>query len=182
MIPAPPRTLPPYARRPASQAVRRRMQLTLHATRRTPHGASRLVQAMSAWLVKTRRAPPRHCRDARVYGHTTTAMRDYEYNAPPSLLGPLLELQVSSPETAQSHQSSNVSVKLPHGRAVLESRLAYCVHAHPPSRKKCRHPFCFVLFLFSVTSEFLTATTTKSVSPRKRVKKKEKKTVTNVSA
>ena len=29
------------------------MQLTLHATRRTTHGASRLVQAMSAWSVKT---------------------------------------------------------------------------------------------------------------------------------
>ena len=26
------------------------------------------------WLVKTRRAPSRHSRDARVYGHTTTAM------------------------------------------------------------------------------------------------------------
>ena len=45
------------------------MQFALHATRRTPHGASRLVQAMYAWLVKTRRDP-----HARVYGHTTTAM------------------------------------------------------------------------------------------------------------
>ena len=51
-----------------------RMQLTLHATRLTAHGASRLVQAISAWSVKTLRAPSRHCRDARVYGHTTTAM------------------------------------------------------------------------------------------------------------
>ena len=63
----------------ASKAVLSRMQLTLHATRRTPHGASRLVLAMSAWSVKTRRAPSRHCRDARVYGHTTTAMHDNEY-------------------------------------------------------------------------------------------------------
>ena len=52
------------------------MQLTLHATRRTPHGASRLVLAMSAWSVKTRRAPSRNCRDASVYGRTTTAMHD----------------------------------------------------------------------------------------------------------
>ena len=29
---------------------------------------------MSAWSVKTRRAPSRHCRDARVYGHTSAAM------------------------------------------------------------------------------------------------------------
>ena len=51
-------------------------QLALHSTRRTPHGASRLVQAISAWSVKIRRAPPRHCRDARIYGHTTTAIHD----------------------------------------------------------------------------------------------------------
>ena len=56
------------------RAVLGRMQFALHATRRTPHGASRLVQAMSAWLVKTRRAPSRHSRDASVYGHATMAM------------------------------------------------------------------------------------------------------------
>ena len=39
--------------------------------------------AMSAWSVKTRRAPSRHCRDARVYDHTTTAMHDVEYTLPP---------------------------------------------------------------------------------------------------
>ena len=31
---------------------------------------------MSAWSVKPRRAPSRHFRDARGYGHTTTAMHD----------------------------------------------------------------------------------------------------------
>ena len=61
---------------PSQQAVLSRMQLTLHASRRTPHGASRLVLAMSAWSVKTRRAPSWHCWDTRVYGHTTTAMHD----------------------------------------------------------------------------------------------------------
>ena len=60
--------------------------LTLHGTRRTPHGASRLVLAMSAWSVKTRRAPSRRCRDARVYGHTTTAMHGNEYPPPPRCL------------------------------------------------------------------------------------------------
>ena len=50
------------------------MQFTLHATNRAPPGGSRLVQAMPPWLVKTRRAPPRHSRDARVYLHTPTAM------------------------------------------------------------------------------------------------------------
>ena len=66
----------PYARKSASQAVLRRTQLTLHATRRTPHGDSRLVLAVSAWSVKTRHTPSRHCRDARVYDHMTTAMHD----------------------------------------------------------------------------------------------------------
>ena len=70
-----------------SRAVLGRMQFTLHATlhatRRTPHGASRLMQAMFAWLVKTRRAPSRHGRDAKVYGHTTTAMRKLSTPPPP---------------------------------------------------------------------------------------------------
>ena len=59
------------------------MQLTLHATRRTLHGASRLVLAVYAWSVKTRHTPSRHCRDARVYGHTTTAMHDMSTPLPP---------------------------------------------------------------------------------------------------
>ena len=37
---------------------------------------------MSDWSVKTRHAPSRHCRDARVYGHTTTAMHEIEYISP----------------------------------------------------------------------------------------------------
>ena len=60
----------------AFRAVLGTVQFTLHATRRTPHGSSRLVQAISAWLVTARRAPSRHSRDARVYGHTTTAMHN----------------------------------------------------------------------------------------------------------
>ena len=50
---------------------------------RTPHGASRLVQATSAWLVKTRRAPSRHSRDARVHGHTTTTIHKLSTPPPP---------------------------------------------------------------------------------------------------
>ena len=64
------------------------MQLTHHATRRTPHGASRLVQAMSAWAVKTRRAPSRHCGDARVYDLTTTAMHEHGVHPTPDLPPP----------------------------------------------------------------------------------------------
>ena len=40
-----------------------------------------VAKAMSAWLVKTRRAPSRHSRDAGVYGHTTTAM--HKLSTPP---------------------------------------------------------------------------------------------------
>ena len=51
-----------------------RMQLTLHArlAEHLPHRASRRVLAMFTWSVKTRHAPSRYIRDARVYGHTTT--------------------------------------------------------------------------------------------------------------
>ena len=53
------------------------MRLAEHLT-----GALRLVPAMSVWSVRTRRAPSRHCRDARVYGHTTTAAHDNGYTPP----------------------------------------------------------------------------------------------------
>ena len=54
--------------------------------------ASRLVQAMSdsAWLVKTQRAPFRHRRDARVYGHGTTAMHKLMTPSPGNPRKPLL--------------------------------------------------------------------------------------------
>ena len=65
-----------------SQAVLSRMQLTLHANHQTPHSASRLVQSISVWSVKTRHASSWHCRDARVYGHTTTAIHEIEYISP----------------------------------------------------------------------------------------------------
>ena len=70
-------------RKSASQVVLARMQLTRNAARRTPHGASRLVHAMSTWSVKTRRTPSRHCSDPRVDGHTTTAI--HEVSTPPPL-------------------------------------------------------------------------------------------------
>ena len=37
-------------------------------------------------LRQTLRAPSRHCGDAKVYGHTTTAMHDIEYTPPPPTL------------------------------------------------------------------------------------------------
>ena len=44
------------------------MKVTLHATRRTPYCASRLVQAMYALWMETRPAPYRYCRGVGVYG------------------------------------------------------------------------------------------------------------------
>ena len=86
-----------YARKSASKPVHGRMQLTLHTTRPTPHGASRLVQAVFAWSVKTRRAPSRHCRYARVYGHTTTATHDMSNPPSPLLPSPCLLYTSPSP-------------------------------------------------------------------------------------
>ena len=54
-------------RKSASLVALSRMPLILRATRRTPHGPSRLVHAMSdAWSVKARLAPSRHGRDEGV--------------------------------------------------------------------------------------------------------------------
>ena len=72
--------------------------LTLHAPRQTPQGASCLVLARSTWSVKTRRAPSRRCRDARVYGHTTTGMHDNEAlpnltrTTPTAVVGAIVQL------------------------------------------------------------------------------------------
>ena len=59
-----------------------RMPLTFRVVRRTPHGVSCLVHAMSAWSVKTQRASFGRCRNVGVDGLVTTAMR--EMSAPPS--------------------------------------------------------------------------------------------------
>lgn len=47
----------------------------------------------TACLVKTRRAPHRHCRDARVYSHTTKTIRDNDREH----TSPLLRLYYSTP-------------------------------------------------------------------------------------
>ena len=86
----------PHTPKSVLRAILGRVQFTLHATRRPPHGASRLVQSMSAWLVKIQCAPSRHSRDARVYGHTTTAMHKLR-TPPPIPLPPLSRMQASSP-------------------------------------------------------------------------------------
>ena len=72
---------------PPQKTILSRKQLTLHATRPTPRGASRLVRAMFAWSVKARRAPSRHCKDARVHGHTTTVKHDMITPHPPLVAG-----------------------------------------------------------------------------------------------
>ena len=48
----------------------------------TAHGASRLVRAVSAWSVKTRRASSGACRDVRADGYASTAMHDVSIPAP----------------------------------------------------------------------------------------------------
>ena len=47
------------------------------------------VTGLSLPPMKTRHAPSRHCRHARVYGHTTTAMHDIEYISPIEYTPPL---------------------------------------------------------------------------------------------
>ena len=55
--PFPSQTLEPVV--PCKSALQVSLgRITLHATCPTPHGASHLVHARSAWSVKIRRAPP----------------------------------------------------------------------------------------------------------------------------
>ena len=89
------------------------MQPTLQATRRTPHGALRLVQAMSAWLVKTRHAPSRRSRDARVYGYTTTAMHDIEYTPSPHTTMAMHDNKYPPPPSASKAVFSINKMQLP---------------------------------------------------------------------
>ena len=91
------RYLPPPAPRWLSDdRFLKRCSSLFHTTRRTSHSASRSEQAMPAWLVKTRRSPSRHGRDARVYGHTTTAMHKLSTPPPPPPLTQMIVVSLSS--------------------------------------------------------------------------------------
>ena len=103
----------------ASNVVLSRMQLTFHATRPAPHGASRLVQATSAWSAKTRRSPSRHYRDARVYGHTTTAMHDNEYAPPPYRSHYMQESPLSQAVLSTMQLTVHATSRTPHGASRL---------------------------------------------------------------
>lgn len=60
------------------------MKLTLHAARRIPHRPLLLVLEISSWSLTTQRGRPWHCRNATVYGYTTTSMHDNEHTPPPA--------------------------------------------------------------------------------------------------
>ena len=121
--------------------------------RLTPLRAWCKVQAMSAWSVKTRRAPSRQCRDVRVYGHTTTAMHSNEYPPPrpclkpdflsvyclSSLLSYVLKLRDAVPDPAssllRSHRNTryvfNIDIySWKHKRGGLSLTLHLCCIAH----------------------------------------------------
>ena len=89
---------------------------------------------MPAWSVETRRAPPsRHCRGARVYGHTTTAMHD------------LLSVEGVTPENESLHStlsSTFKKVRLKSGFVIgcISPHPFHATHPTPSSR-----PFRFAL-------------------------------------
>ena len=68
-----PRARPPVP--PSTKAI-------LHATRNTSLRFDVGARDVCLVTVKTRHAPSRHCGDARVYGHTTTAMREVSTRPP----------------------------------------------------------------------------------------------------
>ena len=88
-----------------------RCKLTLpppHTSAQHLTGASRFVHAMSAWSIKTRRAPFRNCRDARVYGHTTTTvMHEISTTLAPTLPHPPTEPR---PKLTDVHSRATVYI------------------------------------------------------------------------
>ena len=115
-----------YAQVPksASQAVFSRVESTFHATRRTPHGASRLVKAMSARMI-TRRAPSRHRKDARI--------RPGTHAFSPRLPPPVTPLSLPPSPNPLTHGFRPYAANYP-----LKQR--YCMYS--TKRSKCPHPAC----------------------------------------
>ena len=109
---------------------------------------------MPAWSLKTRRAPSRHCRGARVCGHTTTAMHDSEYTRPPkpprhyrqSLLIFFLFPPISLHQlerTARENLAQFYNVHFP-----VSSILCFYIHLPAPTIHHSIH-YHFPIFLFS---------------------------------
>ena len=78
-----------------------------------------------------RRAPSWHCRDARVYGHTTTAM--HNMSAPPP--SPLLLLGVLKHPFARGHQNDQMeywALATLHMQRRMSSDAPWQVPTYPP--------------------------------------------------
>ena len=100
----------------------------------------RRVHPPSAWSVKTRRAPSRHCRDAIVYGLTATAMHENE-STPPPRPPPVFAENLRCPVV-----SSLGRLLLPRGPCaslLLKTRERTCALRRKKSRRKYLQ-FCFV--------------------------------------
>ena len=107
-LPLPPSSLPPSLPPSLSPSLppslpspsRKRFFLGCSSTfmrlAKYPTAPRAWCRKMSAWSVKTRRAPSRFCRGARVYRYTTTAMHDSEYT-PSHPLPSLPSLPLISP-------------------------------------------------------------------------------------
>lgn len=101
----------------APQTFRSRMQLNLRTTRRAFHDACRLVHAISAWFVKTRRAP----------GH---------------IVGMRESMVLRSMTMHDTVMSSTSTPSLGMWPWLEFLRLQGCIFALPPRTAAC--PFCIV--------------------------------------
>ena len=136
------------------RAVVERMQFTLRATRRTPHGASRLAQTISAWLVKTRRAPPQHSRDARVYGHTTMAM--HILSTPPPPQRPLLRCATAVFLWCHGAMAvARVASTILHGSLLISRQFGAATPCTPPCPTQVLQILLMVFGVHAVEAYFL---------------------------
>ena len=130
------------------------MRLAEHLT------ALRACCKQYAWLVKSRRAPSRHSRDARVYSYTTTAMHTLSIPPPPPPLPPpkksacvrlglwrlLLPTDIARAATAAPAKTSSGSrsgVGCPHSSAKAGGVMIVCGGSPNTSyivRAPCKEP------------------------------------------
>ena len=98
-------------------------------------------------VVKTRQAPSRHSRDARVYGHTTTAM--HKLSTPPPV-APLSVPVCTMAHVVHQHVRQHSNGRLSVMHAIALSKLLYTLEHSARSRTARKSPPCGTAVVISL--------------------------------